>query len=151
MPSQLPSPPPTEVKNRAETNPGDELALTNRGPYPPFGALTGLYEKLSNESKHELRRKLLANWFRVSVVCADVDPCSNCLHQKWREDVGPDLYPVLRLLLPQVTGRILICSSCLVAIALSIIERPRTSCVQHQREDAGKDIHPADPLEHERR
>jgi len=66
MPSQLPSPPPTESID-AESEKFTYVAPANKGTYPPFGALTGLYEKLSNESKHDLRRKLLANWFRVGV------------------------------------------------------------------------------------
>ncbi|KIJ55330.1 hypothetical protein M422DRAFT_57814 [Sphaerobolus stellatus SS14] len=80
-----PSPPLTNVPGggEEEDNTYNHVPV-NKGKYPPLGVLTGLYEKLSNENKHELRRKLLANWFR-----------------KWRKDVGPDLYPVLRLLLPQ--------------------------------------------------
>ncbi|KAF8518045.1 DNA ligase 4 [Hysterangium stoloniferum] len=84
----MPSPPPSSPLTNAPNDDQDKITYThvpiNRGKPPPFGALTGLYERLSHENKHELRRKLLANWFR-----------------KWREDVGPDLYPVLRLLLPQ--------------------------------------------------
>ncbi|KAF8582783.1 DNA ligase 4 [Ramaria rubella] len=79
-----PSPPLTNVTSHQNDETSYEHDLINKGKYPLFGALTGLYEKLTNENKHEMRRKLLANWFR-----------------KWREDVGPNLYPVLRLLLPQ--------------------------------------------------
>ncbi|KAI5121896.1 hypothetical protein M0805_001100 [Coniferiporia weirii] len=50
----------------------------------PFSVLSGLYEKLASERKPEIRRRALTKWF-----------------SNWREDVGKDLYPVLRLLLPQ--------------------------------------------------
>ncbi|GJJ11285.1 DNA ligase (ATP) [Clathrus columnatus] len=71
-----PSPPLTHVPNVVEQEEVYMNIPVNKGKSPPFSALTGLYEKLSHESKHELRRKLLMNWFR-----------------KWREEVGPDLYP----------------------------------------------------------
>ncbi|KAG1728061.1 ATP dependent DNA ligase domain-containing protein [Suillus paluster] len=50
----------------------------------PFSVLVGLFEKLSTERKPERRRRLLDVWFN-----------------HWREDIGHDLYPVLRLILPQ--------------------------------------------------
>ncbi|KAL1747949.1 DNA ligase IV-like protein [Schizophyllum fasciatum] len=49
----------------------------------PFHVLTAFFEKLQSERKQEKRRRLLNHWFN-----------------KWREDNGPDLFPVLRLLLP---------------------------------------------------
>ncbi|KAI0058986.1 ATP-dependent DNA ligase [Artomyces pyxidatus] len=55
----------------------------NKGS-PPFSVLSGLFEKLQNERKQEKRRKLLDTWF-----------------EHWRKEVGFDLYPVLRLILPQ--------------------------------------------------
>ncbi|KAF8892072.1 ATP dependent DNA ligase domain-containing protein [Infundibulicybe gibba] len=66
---------------------------TSDAPYPtpplnvgsaPFGILVGLFEKLQSERKHERRRKLIDAWFK-----------------HWRNEKGFDLYPVLRLILPQ--------------------------------------------------
>ncbi|KAI0295389.1 ATP dependent DNA ligase domain-containing protein [Multifurca ochricompacta] len=50
----------------------------------PFSVLAGLFDKLQNERKPEKRRKVLNAWF-----------------DHWRREVGYDLYPVLRLILPQ--------------------------------------------------
>ncbi|TFK29738.1 DNA ligase 4 [Coprinopsis marcescibilis] len=50
----------------------------------PFRVLAGLFEKLGTERKQDRRRKLLGAWFT-----------------RWRSVHGYDLYPVLRLLLPQ--------------------------------------------------
>ncbi|KAI0272769.1 ATP dependent DNA ligase domain-containing protein [Gloeopeniophorella convolvens] len=50
----------------------------------PFSVLSGLFDKLQNERKPEKRRRFLSAWF-----------------DHWRKEVGPDLYPVLRLILPQ--------------------------------------------------
>ncbi|KAF8433261.1 ATP dependent DNA ligase domain-containing protein [Boletus edulis BED1] len=55
----------------------------NRGS-APFSVLSGLFTKLTTERKPERRRRLLHAWFT-----------------HWREQVGYDLYPVLRLILPQ--------------------------------------------------
>lgn len=50
----------------------------------PFGILVGLFERLQTEKKRDRREKLLSAWFN-----------------HWRDEKGKDLYPVLRLLLPQ--------------------------------------------------
>ncbi|KAI0664220.1 DNA ligase 4 [Cubamyces menziesii] len=50
----------------------------------PFYVLAALFDKLQNERKPEKRRKLLSSWFH-----------------HWRQEIGNDLYPVLRLILPQ--------------------------------------------------
>lgn len=65
--------------------PGDNYpeAPQNRGT-APFSILSGLFDKLQNERKPDKRRKYLSDWF-----------------DRWRKEVGHDLYPVLRLLLPQ--------------------------------------------------
>ncbi|KAF9071362.1 DNA ligase 4 [Rhodocollybia butyracea] len=56
----------------------------NIGPSPGFGVLVGLFERLSNERKQDKRRKHLNRWF-----------------EHYRTEVGNDLFPVLRLILPQ--------------------------------------------------
>ncbi|KZT52994.1 ATP-dependent DNA ligase [Calocera cornea HHB12733] len=55
----------------------------NRGPSPPFTLLTALFKDLL-KAKPPKRREALARWFH-----------------KWRTDVGNDLYPAMRLLVPQ--------------------------------------------------
>ncbi|KAJ7077844.1 DNA ligase IV [Mycena belliarum] len=50
----------------------------------PFGILVALFEKLQNERKQDRRKKLISTWFN-----------------HWRDEKGHDLYPVLRLILPQ--------------------------------------------------
>ncbi|KAA1468079.1 DNA ligase 4 [Dentipellis sp. KUC8613] len=51
---------------------------------PPFAVLSHLFDKLHAQRKPEKRRRLLNSWFDF-----------------WRKNVGNDLYPVLRLVLPQ--------------------------------------------------
>lgn len=60
-----PSPPLTNIPNVIEQEEVYVNIPVNKGKPPPFSALTGLYEKLTHENKPELRKKLLANWFRV--------------------------------------------------------------------------------------
>ncbi|KAF5388657.1 hypothetical protein D9757_004750 [Collybiopsis confluens] len=55
-----------------------------KGPGPPFGALVGLFNRLQTERKQDKRKKLIHSWFH-----------------HWRSEVGDDLFPVLRLILPQ--------------------------------------------------
>lgn len=50
----------------------------------PFSVLAELFDKLQDERKHEKRRRMLDTWFT-----------------HWRKEKGHDLYPVLRLMLPQ--------------------------------------------------
>ncbi|KAI0352380.1 DNA ligase 4 [Trametes cingulata] len=50
----------------------------------PFHVLVALFDRLQSERKPEKRRKLIASWFN-----------------HWRKDIGYDLFPVLRLILPQ--------------------------------------------------
>ncbi|KAJ7066714.1 DNA ligase IV [Mycena amicta] len=50
----------------------------------PFAILAALFERLSNERKLDRRKKLIGTWFN-----------------HWRDEKGHDLYPVLRLILPQ--------------------------------------------------
>ncbi|KAJ7449621.1 DNA ligase IV [Mycena latifolia] len=50
----------------------------------PFGILVALFEKLQTERKQDRRKKLMSTWFN-----------------HWRDEKGHDLYPVLRLILPQ--------------------------------------------------
>ncbi|KAL5513056.1 LIG4 [Sanghuangporus vaninii] len=51
---------------------------------PPFPILAELLDNLANDRKQESRRRRLSTWFNG-----------------WRRDAGKDLYPVLRLILPQ--------------------------------------------------
>ncbi|KAI6010699.1 DNA ligase 4 [Pisolithus orientalis] len=69
--------------SQAEENIGYAAPPQNRGS-APFSVLTGLFERLSTERKPERRRRMLSVWFN-----------------RWREEIGYDLYPVLRLILPQ--------------------------------------------------
>ncbi|KIM44920.1 hypothetical protein M413DRAFT_442894 [Hebeloma cylindrosporum] len=85
---------PTPAPTSAPSSPGPQpqpVNETNTYPAPPqnvesapFGILVGLFEKLQNERKQERRRKLIDAWFT-----------------HWRKEKGYDLYPVLRLILPQ--------------------------------------------------
>ncbi len=102
-----------EVRSQnVESQQSQAETLNNSYPEPPvnvksvpFGVLATLYENLQNERKPEKRRRLLANWFAVCNVTAIVfTPIHNSARffKGWRKDVGMDLYPVLRLVLPQV-------------------------------------------------
>lgn len=75
---------------------------------PPFGVLVGLYNKLQSEKKPEKRRKALAGWFNVCrfshLILLSQYILSSAVQKHWRDEVGYDLYPVLRLLLPQVSN-----------------------------------------------
>ncbi|KAJ3515533.1 hypothetical protein NLJ89_g1703 [Agrocybe chaxingu] len=85
---------PTPAPSSAPNSPGrqrePQLEKPKYNPPPlnvgsaPFGILVGLFEKLQNERKQDRRRKLIDAWFT-----------------HWRQEKGYDLYPVLRLILPQ--------------------------------------------------
>ncbi|KAH9066874.1 ATP dependent DNA ligase domain-containing protein [Lactarius vividus] len=79
------SPPPPSSQLPELQHPDDSYpeAPQNRGT-APFSVLSGLFDKLQNERKPDKRRKFMSSWF-----------------DRWRREVGHDLYPVLRLLLPQ--------------------------------------------------
>ncbi|KAI0720902.1 DNA ligase 4 [Fomitopsis betulina] len=87
LPTPAPSSPPSSPKVGAVTAEGHEDAYPtppkNRDS-APFHVLAALFDKLQTERKPEKRRKLLNSWFN-----------------HWREEKGYDLYPVLRLILPQ--------------------------------------------------
>ncbi|EJD07416.1 DNA ligase 4 [Fomitiporia mediterranea MF3/22] len=90
------TPPPTEVSPDEEEVPSHHEPVTESQQQivyppapqnvrsPPFPILAELFDNLANERRQDLRRKRLANWFNG-----------------WRRDAGKDLYPVLRLILPQ--------------------------------------------------
>ncbi|TFK86975.1 DNA ligase 4 [Polyporus arcularius HHB13444] len=80
-PSSPPASPPAVA---AEDHPISYPAPPQNKGSAPFHVLVALFERLQNERKPDKRRKLLASWF-----------------SHWRKEVGPDLYPVLRLILPQ--------------------------------------------------
>ncbi|KAG6886218.1 DNA ligase (ATP) [Termitomyces sp. T159_Od127] len=85
-----PTPAPSSAPNspRSQTAQGEDEEQPKPPPQnmgsAPFGVLVGLFEKLSNERKHERKKKLIDAWFN-----------------HWRDEKGFDLYPVLRLILPQ--------------------------------------------------
>ncbi|KAJ7504480.1 DNA ligase IV [Mycena galericulata] len=68
--------------------PGDEPTKYPTPPQnmgsAPFGILVALFQRLSNERRQDKRKALMSNWFN-----------------HWRDEKGHDLYPVLRLILPQ--------------------------------------------------
>lgn len=58
------------------------LGIGNLKPSPPFSRVVGLFEVL-RDSKAATRKDRLDHWFNI-----------------WRENVGNDLYPAMRLILP---------------------------------------------------
>ncbi|KAF5390928.1 hypothetical protein D9757_003980 [Collybiopsis confluens] len=52
---------------------------------PPFRTLVDLFEKLRSERRQDVKKTLLSNWING-----------------WREKVGKDFFPLLRLLLPHL-------------------------------------------------
>ncbi|KAI0700108.1 DNA ligase 4 [Cerioporus squamosus] len=81
-PSSPPASPPPALA--AEDHPVSYPAPPQNKGSAPFHVLAALFDKLQSERKPDKRRKLIASWF-----------------SHWRNEVGPDLYPVLRLILPQ--------------------------------------------------
>ncbi|KAJ7281646.1 DNA ligase IV [Mycena rebaudengoi] len=83
---------PTPAPSSAPNSPGpsqDVPASTFPAPpqnvgSAPFSILVALFDKLQNERKQDRRKKLMSTWFN-----------------HWRDEKGHDLYPVLRLILPQ--------------------------------------------------
>ncbi|KAJ8521547.1 hypothetical protein ONZ45_g1752 [Pleurotus djamor] len=93
QPTPAPSSAPGSPRNRTNedalnTNTSDDAMNYPTPPQnvgtAPFHVLSGLFDRLSGERKPDKRRKLLDAWFN-----------------HWREEKGYDLYPVLRLILPQ--------------------------------------------------
>ncbi|KAI8996590.1 DNA ligase 4 [Trametes punicea] len=88
QPTPAPSSPPESQLLRpavaAEDHPIVYPAPPQNKGSAPFHVLVALFERLQNERKPERRRRLLASWFN-----------------HWRQEIGYDLFPVLRLILPQ--------------------------------------------------
>ncbi|KAI0820786.1 DNA ligase 4 [Trametes gibbosa] len=88
QPTPAPSSPPTSQllppAVAAEDHPIEYPAPPQNKGSAPFRVLVALFEKLQSERKPDKRRKLIHAWFN-----------------HWRKDVGYDLFPVLRLILPQ--------------------------------------------------
>ncbi|KAJ7634099.1 DNA ligase IV [Mycena polygramma] len=81
----------TPAPSSAPNSPGPQEDVPTKYPTAPhntgsapFGILVALFEKLQNERKQDRRKKLMSTWFN-----------------HWRDEKGHDLYPVLRLILPQ--------------------------------------------------
>ncbi|EKM49973.1 uncharacterized protein PHACADRAFT_178599 [Phanerochaete carnosa HHB-10118-sp] len=83
-----PSPPPgastVHSTATADDHPVEYPVPPQNDGSAPFYVLSALFDRLQNERKPDKRRRLLATWFN-----------------HWREDKGYDLYPILRLILPQ--------------------------------------------------
>lgn len=62
------------------------------------------------------------------------------MEQRWREEVGHDLYPALRLILPQVRN-----SYCLHPEAKGSIERSRACSIWIKGEKYRQDLHQTYP------
>ncbi|KAM6496937.1 DNA ligase IV [Amanita muscaria] len=90
QPTPAPTTPPrspkqSEIGQKDEQDEGDTYPAPPRNTgTAPFSILVGLFEKLQSEKKHDRRKKSLEAWFT-----------------HWRTEKGYDLYPVLRLILPQ--------------------------------------------------
>ena len=70
----------------------------------PFYVLSTLFDRLQNERKPEKRKKMLDGWFNVCIKLLVLlrNLIRGALRVKhWRQEKGFDLYPVLRLILPQ--------------------------------------------------
>ncbi|TFK71638.1 DNA ligase 4 [Pluteus cervinus] len=78
------SPPPVEPELPDVEAPATYPAPPQNVGSPPFSILVALFEKLQVERRQERRKRLIDSWFN-----------------HWREEKGYDLYPVLRLMLPQ--------------------------------------------------
>ncbi|KIM62592.1 hypothetical protein SCLCIDRAFT_1214942 [Scleroderma citrinum Foug A] len=83
QPTPAPSSRPGSPRPRPAESTGYPAPPQNRGS-APFSVLAGLFEKLATERKPDRRKRMLSVWF-----------------SRWREQVGNDLYPALRLILPQ--------------------------------------------------
>ncbi|GAA5858831.1 hypothetical protein JCM8547_005005 [Rhodosporidiobolus lusitaniae] len=59
------------------------------GPSPPFGVLCSLFEQFENATRNRHKKPGYKGELLKEFVA------------KWRRNVGPDLYPVIRLLLPE--------------------------------------------------
>ncbi|KAF8216400.1 DNA ligase 4 [Mycena galopus ATCC 62051] len=82
------TPAPTSAPNSPEPQQEDEQTKYPTAPHntgsAPFGILVALFDQLQSERKQDRRKKLMNTWFN-----------------HWRDEKGYDLYPVLRLILPQ--------------------------------------------------
>ncbi|KAF7309720.1 DNA ligase [Mycena indigotica] len=74
----------TDTVFKSKSDPSDYPTPPENTGSAPFSILAALFDRLSNERKQDRRKKLIATWFN-----------------HWRDEKGYDLYPVLRLILPQ--------------------------------------------------
>ncbi|KAK6992215.1 DNA ligase [Favolaschia claudopus] len=82
-PTSAPSSPEPQEEQEEQAESKYPTAPHNTGS-APFGILVALFDKLQNERKLDRRKRLMGTWFN-----------------HWRDEKGHDLYPVLRLILPQ--------------------------------------------------
>ncbi|KIY47685.1 ATP-dependent DNA ligase [Fistulina hepatica ATCC 64428] len=78
------SPYPTDVKMDVEQTTDYPSQPMNFGSDVPFDILEKFFDALQKQRKSKLRQALIRRWF-----------------YGWRKERGPDLYPALRLILPQ--------------------------------------------------
>ncbi|KAF8737770.1 hypothetical protein AX14_012336, partial [Amanita brunnescens Koide BX004] len=84
QPTPAPTMPPDSPRQNEPSETESYPAPPQNTGSAPFSILVALFEKLQTERKHDRRRRLLETWFT-----------------HWRTEKGYDLYPVLRLILPQ--------------------------------------------------
>jgi DNA ligase-4 len=66
------------------------------GSSPPFGTLCSLYEKFENATRNKHKKP---NYKGELLQELSTDQTGLKL---WRQNVGPDLFPLIRLLIPEV-------------------------------------------------
>jgi len=107
IPASQPQPPlpPTSVVDRPPE-------CINKYPTPSFALLCTMMDRLRSEEASK-RRDTLSRFMDL-----------------WRVKVGNDLYPLIRLLLPDVCPE--------ARYSADRIERPRKACIQSERSDVGE-------------
>lgn len=96
----------------APTEDGEELqrpvALAEFGPSPPFGTIMELFEliaasrdkRMKTTEKGKYKQDLIRKFFQVSASTVRLSTEADVAEQFYRELVGLDLLPVVRLMVP---------------------------------------------------